>query len=257
MSSPTDGGRRLIGTVLTLPGAGAAELTAEAFDLIWIDLEHGAIGRGEAQTIMIGAQAAGAQTFVRIPAARGCEQLAGAMLDAGADGIVAPNVREADELLELERALRYPPDGTRGFGPRRVALRGRHRHRTSSPAQLWVQIESQAGAANASQIAAIDGVSALVVGAADLAADIAGDWPEGAQVALADAARAVRDAAIGAGRRFGIAGPLLDCSAELAEVLLDAQILVHSTDARLYAAGVDRACERLRSLRPREQVGLP
>jgi hypothetical protein len=51
-------GAKLTGTVLTLPGATAAEILAQPFDLVWVDLEHGALGPLDAQEMILGPQAA-------------------------------------------------------------------------------------------------------------------------------------------------------------------------------------------------------
>ena len=45
------------------------------------------------------------------------------MLDIGALGVMMPAVNSAQEALEAVQAVRYPPDGTRGFGPTFAALR--------------------------------------------------------------------------------------------------------------------------------------
>src|SRR5580658_2860945 len=90
----------LIGTVLTLPGAVTAELFSEPLDVVWIDLEHGALGRAEAQEMILGAQAASTLALVRLGHADAAG-LVGPMLDAGADGIVAADVRSADQAQWL------------------------------------------------------------------------------------------------------------------------------------------------------------
>src|SRR3954469_7505157 len=106
-----------IGTVLSLPGAALAELAGAALDFAWIDLEHGALGLADVQAMAVGLAAAGCAAHVRLPSAA-YARLA-AVVDAGVDGVVAPRVESPDEICALVRALRYPPAGRRGFGPRR------------------------------------------------------------------------------------------------------------------------------------------
>ena len=43
------------------------------------------------------------------------------VLDIGADGIIVPMVRTADDVRQAVAACRYPPEGIRGCGPRRPA----------------------------------------------------------------------------------------------------------------------------------------
>src|SRR5918997_4298369 len=113
-----------VGTVLTLPGATAAELLAEPFDVVWVDLEHAALGPLDAQEMILGAQAAGAFALVRLP--NGAHDLMAKMLDAGADGVVLASVDGPEEAAAAVARVLHPPDGRRGWGPRRLALRRRH-----------------------------------------------------------------------------------------------------------------------------------
>jgi 4-hydroxy-2-oxoheptanedioate aldolase len=232
----------LTGTVLTLPGATAAELLAEPFDLVWVDLEHGALGRHEVQEMVLGAQAVGTAALVRLPADD--HGAIGAVLDAGADGVVLAAVDSAMVAAAGVAATVLPPLGERGYGPRRAGLRGRSAPRPAWQPSVWVQIETAAGVAAAREIAAIDGVDALVVGTADLSFAL-GVPLDFAAPELTSAVSLVRDAATAAGRAFGVAGALLDAPRALTT---GAQVLVHSTDARLCASAVDGAALRLHTL---------
>jgi 4-hydroxy-2-oxoheptanedioate aldolase len=233
-------GRRLAGTVLTLPGATAAELLAEPFDLVWIDLEHGALGPLDAQEMILGAQAAGTFALVRLPA--DAHALMTAMLDAGADGVVLADVRDPATAVAAIEKIAHPPDGTRGWGPRRLALRRRGTGHGAPPPSVWVQVESAAGVACAKSIAAAPGLDAVVVGTADLSFSLG--TPLDAQAPeMLDAIAAVRRASVAAGVALGIAGALDVMPADACD---GAAVLVHSTDARICADAVDRAAEWLR-----------
>ncbi len=230
----------LAGTVLTLPGATAAELLAEPFDLVWIDLEHAALGREEAQEMIIGAQAAGTYALVRLPPSD--HALAGAMLDAGADGLVLADVPDSSTALAAARAVAHPPHGSRGYGPRRAASRRRTRAGTAAGPCLWAQIERAEAIERAAEIAAVPGIDALVVGTADLSFSLGAPLDLGAP-ALQRAVGAVRERCAAAGVAFGLAGPLDTAPPSL---LAGASLLVHGTDARLCAAAVDGAAAWLR-----------
>lgn len=232
----------LVGTVLTLPGASAAELLAEPFDVVWIDLEHGALGRLDAQEMIIGAQAAGALALVRLPAADHATMAA--MLDAGADGVVLADVRERATASAAIARVRHPPDGTRGWGPRRVSLRRRGERSELPRPAVWVQTESAEGVTGAAEIAALPGVDAVVVGTADLSFALGVPLDAGAP-AMADAIAVVRRACRDAGTPFGVAGALDTLPAA---ARAGASILVHSTDARLCAGAVDSAADWLRAI---------
>jgi 4-hydroxy-2-oxoheptanedioate aldolase len=153
---------------------------------------------------------------------------------------VAPRVESAAEACELVRALRYPPAGRRGFGPRRAGRYGRTASfwtAAESRVTCTVQIESRAGVAAAAELAAVDGVDALVVGCSDLSLDL--DVPQDLRArTLREAVAAVAAAAAAAGRRFGLAA-----SGDPADIraLADADLIVYSADSRLYCAAVDAA----------------
>jgi 2-keto-3-deoxy-L-rhamnonate aldolase RhmA len=188
--------RPRVGTVLSLPGALVAEIVGRHFDVVWVDLEHGALGRRDMQDAVIGIQASGARAYVRVPLA---ESFA-AVLDAGADGIVVPHVECAAQAHEAVGRLRLAPAGSRGYGPRRLAVRSG----PDVPACV-VQIETVRGVDAAADIARAEGVEALVVGCADLSYDLEEplrfDSPS-----LRAALATVGDAAESAGVVFGVAG---------------------------------------------------
>lgn len=234
--------RRLSGTVLTMPGASVAELLAEPFDVVWVDLEHGALGRLDAQEMLVGAQAAGAYAMVRLPAE--AHGLMTAMADAGADGVVLADVRDPETAASAVARLVLPPGGVRGYGPRRLSLRGRTGDRSAAGPSLWVQIESTEGVERAWEIAVVEGVDALVVGTADLSFAVGRPLDSHAPELL-EAIAHVRAACEAAGIAFGAAGSL---DAAPPAAYAGATILMHGTDARLSARAMDDAAAWMRSV---------
>lgn len=236
----------MVGTVLSLQGAPLAELAAAPFDLVWIDLEHGALGLAEMQDLAIGAQAAETAAAVRIP--RWDWDRLPAVLDAGVDGVVVPTVESADQAAAVCARLRHPPDGVRGFGPRRAGGYGRVPRFWASPqayTACLIQIETPAGVEAATAIAQVPGVDALVVGCSDLSLAL-GSPQELDAPALRESAAVVRSAASSAGVSFGVAGA--GEPAALAELAgPDAGLLVYSTDVRLYGQAVDAIAADVRA----------
>jgi 4-hydroxy-2-oxoheptanedioate aldolase len=229
-----------VGTVLTLPGATAAELLAEPFDVVWIDLEHAALGPLDAQEMILGAQAAGANALVRLPA--GAHDLMAVMLDAGADGIVLAAVEAPEHAAAAIARVLHPPDGSRGWGPRRLALRRRHDGGERPRPSVWAQVESATGVDRAAEIAAVPGVDALVAGTADLSFSL-GVPLDFAAPELLTAIAAIRRGAEHQGVALGLAGAVDALPAEAREGV---SILIHSTDARMCAEVVDATAARLR-----------
>jgi len=224
----------LVGTVITLPDPVLAELIGAAFDVAWIDLEHGALGVDAVPALAVALRAAGCRADVRLPS--WSSEALPPVADAGVDGVVAPCVESADEAEAFAARLRYPPSGTRGFGPRRAG--GYGRSAAASP-RCTVQIESVAGVESAAAIAAAEGVDALVVGCADLSLSL-GERPGVDSPRLQEAVGRVRRAARGAGVAFGIAGGADGSAGDGADLVL------HSVDVRLYARGADVAATSVR-----------
>jgi 2-keto-3-deoxy-L-rhamnonate aldolase RhmA len=214
-----------VGTVLSLPGALVAELVGRHFDVVWIDLEHGALGPRDMQDAVIGVQASGADAYVRVP----LDAPFAAILDAAADGVVVPCVESAEQAEEAVARLRPAPAGSRGYGPRRLAVRpGPER-----PGCV-LQVETGRGVEAAAAIARVPGVDALVVGCADLTHDLGEPLCFGAP-ALGAALAEVHEAAERAGVAFGVAG-LPD-----AEVPAYARLVITGSDIRLFDAALARA----------------
>jgi 4-hydroxy-2-oxoheptanedioate aldolase len=148
---------------------------------------------------------------------------------------------DVGDPVEAEAAVsrtRHPPNGTRGYGPRRLSLRHRHRDRRPAVPSVWVQIEGASGVERAGAIASVPGVDAVVVGTADLSFSLGTPLDTGS-APVGDAVAAVRDAA------FGVAGAP---NGDVARLAAGASILVLGTDARFCAGAVDAAAQQMRDL---------
>jgi 2-keto-3-deoxy-L-rhamnonate aldolase RhmA len=229
----------LVGTVVTLPDVGLAELTASAVDFVWIDLEHGALSARDVQPLAIATRAGGAASLVRLRSAD--DAGLGPSLDAGVDGVVVPRVETAEQAAEVVERLRHPPRGSRGVAARRASRYGLADARPADPLCL-LQIETAGGVERAEAIARVDGVDALVVGCADLARDLGEDDLDSER--LRAAAREVQRAAAVAGIASGIAGP--DDPELLVRLAAGrSTVLVLGADVRIYARALGAAMNRL------------
>jgi 2-keto-3-deoxy-L-rhamnonate aldolase RhmA len=236
----------LVGTVVTVPSVGLAELTAGPVDFVWIDLEHGALGPAEVQPLAIAVRAARAAVLVRLASAG--ETGTSTILDAGVEGVVVPRVESADGAARLVERLRHPPRGSRGVAARRAADYGRGTAigdlGAASDPICMVQIESPRGVRNVAEIAAVDGVDAMVVGCTDLSHSL-GERGRLRASAVTEAIEQVQRTAAAAGIPSGIAGP--DDPALLAELAAGrSSILVFSADVRLYSRAVDSGVAAVR-----------
>jgi 4-hydroxy-2-oxoheptanedioate aldolase len=153
-----------------------AEIIAcSGFDSIWIDLQHGSIDLADVTPLVAVIASHGVTPFARVPS--GDPGIVSRVLDAGVQGVVCPDVRDASQARAFVSACRYPPAGTRGFGPSRPQYLGDPR--TFDPStfpqaqnesiMVVVQIESPQGYQNMAEILGTPGVDAVFPGMVDYA----------------------------------------------------------------------------------------
>ncbi|HEX5937367.1 MAG TPA: aldolase/citrate lyase family protein [Actinomycetota bacterium] len=154
---------------LTLDGAGAAATAAAAGpDAVVVDLQHGHATIQDFPHLLAAIEPTPAMPFVRASANDPAELMRA--LDLGARGVICPMVGSQAEAEAFVGACRYPPAGTRSYGPIHAAF-GRGREQTESAESavlLFAMIETADGLAAADEIAATPGLDALFVGPADL-----------------------------------------------------------------------------------------
>lgn len=166
----------LTGLLQTIPNLALTEIAAICgYDFLILDAEHGMFAEMDHLEAMLTLSCTGVAAIVRLR--EHDAHALGRYLDMGADGILVPNVRTAQEAATLVRAMQRPPAGTRGCaGP--LARETRYgmdlaAHLESPRAAfLAVMIETALGVANVQEIMAVDGVDAVVIGPLDLAADL-------------------------------------------------------------------------------------
>ncbi|MBY6091906.1 HpcH/HpaI aldolase family protein [Maritimibacter alkaliphilus] len=166
-------GDPLTGTFVKSQDPATVEILGQAgFDCLILDAEHAPYDRGTLALMLMAARAAGIAALVRVP----CEvPWIATALDAGAAGVMVPQVRDADHARALVRAMRFAPEGELGFSPSTAGAgygaRGiaRHHAQQQKEAVLICQIEDPAAVENAGWIASVPGVDALLVGPVDLA----------------------------------------------------------------------------------------
>jgi 4-hydroxy-2-oxoheptanedioate aldolase len=223
----------------------SAELTAmSGFDVVVVDLEHGAgdEGAGRAQIQAAGRHAA---VVARVP--DGAIQ-AGRMLDAGADGVIVPQVGSPEEAERVARAVRYA--GARGISPfsrgnRYGGAGADFRPRADERVACIVQIERASALEAVDAIAALDDVDALLMGPADLSADLGCELDlDGPQ--LRDAATRIAAAAERHGKTAALHVGRPEQAAAVRE--LGFTMLSCTFESAVLAAGSSAAAAALRNL---------
>ncbi|WP_102108401.1 aldolase/citrate lyase family protein [Oceaniglobus roseus] len=98
------------------------------------------------------------------------------LLDIGAQTLMVPYVETAQQAQAAVDAMRYGPEGVRGFaGLTRASRYGQvagYGQTASDQLCLLVQVETRTGIQNLDAIAAVDGVDGVFIGPADLAASM-------------------------------------------------------------------------------------
>ncbi|HXG15487.1 MAG TPA: aldolase/citrate lyase family protein, partial [Calidithermus sp.] len=114
-------GRAQFGTLLNFGDPLVAEAMASVgFDWLLVDTEHGPIDLATLATMFATITRYPVAPLVRVPALG--EEHVKRVLDAGAWGVLAPNVRTREEAERLVAACKYPPAGGRSLGAGRFAL---------------------------------------------------------------------------------------------------------------------------------------
>lgn len=142
------------------------------FDAFFIDMEHCTISLDAAAQICVAALTVGVTPLVRIAGHQFDD--ATRLLDAGALGIICPNVSTRAQAQAFVAACRFPPLGERsvgGAGPlqgyRATPLAEVNRQGNATTLCI-AMLETPEGISNAEQIAAVPGIDVLLIGSNDL-----------------------------------------------------------------------------------------
>lgn len=169
-------GKIVTGTVISFNDSSITEILGDlGYDFVWIDGEHSALERQAVQHHIMAARGTDAAPFVRIP--WNDPVLAKPILEMGPAAIIFPFIRTAEEARLAVSSCLYPPDGIRGFGPRRANRYGMVDNDTylkEYSSQIWkvMQIEHYEAVENLEEILAVEEVDTIVVGPNDLSGSI-------------------------------------------------------------------------------------
>jgi 4-hydroxy-2-oxoheptanedioate aldolase len=236
---------------VTFPGVAAATILANAgFDAVTVDLQHGEhteVGLGEAVEAI---ERAGAVPFVRIAWNHPASVMRA--LDLGARGVICPMVNTAEEADAFVRSCRYPPRGTRSYGPVRSAF-GAGREQTASAddaVHAYAQIETAQGWANVEDICSTEGLDGVYVGPADLSLTLEYEgFADLASGEMRDAMTRIVDACSAGGVVAGIHAPAsLDHAVDM--VRMGFRFIGAAGDRELLADSATGTLERVRAGTP-------
>jgi 2-keto-3-deoxy-L-rhamnonate aldolase RhmA len=164
-------GKVAIGAAVSFSDATVTEALCTVLDFVWIDMEHNPLSLQHVEAHIIAAKGSDCTPIVRVP--WNDAVLIKPVLDIGAAGVVVPFVRTAEETRLAVAACRYPPEGVRGYGPRRPSnyarLGGPEFCKAANDAMITViQVEHIDAVNNLDDILAVSGVAAIMIGGNDL-----------------------------------------------------------------------------------------
>lgn len=240
-------GDLLLGCMITLDSPAIVETLCQlGFDWLFIETEHAPLLPDAVQHII--QIAADTPCLVRV--SRGDEISIKRALDAGAAGIIVPQVNSAAHARLIVSYAKYPPDGSRGIGLSRASGYGlrfeeylAHANETTA---VVVQAEHIDAVEQIESIAAVPGIDAVFIGPYDLSASLnrTGKLNDRAVLAAIDR---VRDVCLARDLRLGFYGSAPALVAPRAAE--GYTLLCCGADISIFAAG---ARQLLDALRPQE-----
>ncbi len=244
-------GKMPIGHMLLEFGSrGMAKMLAQTnLDFTIIDTEHSAFSTSDVANLIAWFQATDIAPIVRIPQIE--YHLIARILDAGALGIMVPNVKTGEEAKAIVNAAKYAPLGDRGV----ILGNANSSFESVSPSEFMAyanenttvicQIESVQGLENIEAIATTPGVDVLWLGHFDLTQSmgIPGQFHD---PQFLDAMKLVVDVAAKHNLRAGIQPRNLAQAQEWIEIGYN--VISYAADIQVYMSALSDDVASLRSL---------
>lgn len=217
-------------------------------DFLFIDMQHIAITLETLQRTLIAIQPTTTSVLVRPPS--NDPVAIGQILDTGADGVIVPMVNTADDARRAVAAVRYPPIGTRSWGPRRAArLHGgpeEYARGADDNAVIITQVETEEAVKNLDDILSVPGLTGIMIGPADLAISM-GYMHDRSNQRVLDTMHSVLDRCLEHGVPFGYFAATVEDGVDWMQ--RGGLILTCSSDTAFVAQGVAQMSARIATAR--------
>jgi 4-hydroxy-2-oxoheptanedioate aldolase len=164
-------GKVVLAAQIGLSDPAVAEILGDAgFDVLVIDAEHGPHSPERVQAMLQAGMAGNAVVLAR--PLRLDPELIRLYLDLGSPGVLCPFIETREQAQLLVSSCRYPPAGTRGYGPRRAGRYGAAAaayFQSANDCVLCVPIvESATAIENIDEIVSVEGIDTVCIGPVDL-----------------------------------------------------------------------------------------
>ena len=164
--------RATLGYLVSMPSVQLVQALARTgVDWLMIDTEHAPIGIESVAALIAATGGTPATPLVRVPGVGA--DLVKPVLDCGALGVVFPQIATRADAEATVSAVRYAPDGRRGYGPTYAALRWglpnvEYLKVANESVVNVVLIESPAGVDALGDILTVHGIDVVAVARGDL-----------------------------------------------------------------------------------------
>lgn len=199
-------GTTIVNGWLSIGAPYLAEIVAHGgFDAITVDCQHGMMGWDTALAMMQAISTTEVVPLVR-PASNNAAEIM-RYLDGGAYGLICPMISTRDDAEAFVAACRYPPAGSRSFGPSRGLLYGGPDYLAHANDEILTlaMIETAAGLDNLAEIVATPGLDGIYIGPNDLALALGRDpKPENDDAIMVEAIARIQAETARAGKIAGI-----------------------------------------------------
>jgi 4-hydroxy-2-oxoheptanedioate aldolase len=160
---------------LALPNGFAAETMAhQGWDSLTIDMQHGLVDYQAMVGMLQALRASEVTPLVRVPWLDPAAVMRA--LDAGAYGVICPMIDNRAQAAEFVSYMRYPPEGTRSFGPTRAAFSAGPNYAGEADRNVlcFAMIETAEAFRNVEDIVSTPGLDGVYIGPSDLTLGLTG-----------------------------------------------------------------------------------
>lgn len=167
----------VVGAFLRFANPSLAEFLAlEGLDFVVFDGEHGPLSPDRCEDLVRAVELHGVTPIVRVES--NSESIILRYLDTGVAGCHVPGVNNESDARRVVQATKFHPHGRRGLSASRAAGFGRiesfatYVESANRNSLVIVHLETAEAIGSANEIAAVEGIDVLLVGALDLSHDL-------------------------------------------------------------------------------------
>lgn len=169
-------GEVVFGTLVSMPSPHLVQLLAQTgLDWLIFDLEHSPISAADIHGLA--AATAGTECAPMVRAPHGNAATANLALDAGALGLVIPQVKSVADIQTSVKSALYAPAGNRGVGPIYASARWglslpEYLARANDEIGVFILIEDIEAVQNLESLLDVEGIDAAIIAPFDLSASM-------------------------------------------------------------------------------------